>query len=303
MTTQSSKTSGGLSQSMLLVHDAGGLGLHEGSYFVPTMGALHEGHGGLIRQARAMAEASGLGAERPKVAVSIFVNPTQFNDQGDLARYPRTLEEDLAVCTRAGADVVFAPSVEVMYPQGLKAGVIQVPSAGTDPKLEDAFRPGHFAGVCQVVYRLFELVRPRAALFGEKDYQQLAVIRQMTTRMKLPVAIVPCGTIREADGLAMSSRNRFLTATERQQAPAIYRAMLAAGRATSPLDAERVMREMISQAGMLVEYAVVRDAQTLLAMKASDLSVSGRKAGQGRMIVAARLGSVRLIDNMAWPLS
>jgi pantoate--beta-alanine ligase len=269
----------------------------EGSYFVPTMGALHAGHGALVRQARAMAEASGLGEQRPKVSVSIFVNPTQFNDSSDLSRYPRTLKADLALCREAGADFVFAPSVEVMYPQGLKAGTIAVPPAGSQPRLEDAFRPGHFEGVCQVVYRLFELVKPRAALFGEKDYQQLAVIRQMTTRMKLPVAIVPCVTIREHDGLAMSSRNRFLTSTERQQAPAMYRAMVAASRETSPVAAEAMMKAQIEQAGMLVEYTVVRDAQTLLPMGAG----GEIKPGAGRMIVAARLGSVRLIDNMSWP--
>jgi pantoate--beta-alanine ligase len=151
------------------------------------------------------------------------------------------------------------------------------------------------------VYRLFELVRPSAALFGEKDYQQLAVIRQMTTRMKLPVAIVPCATIREHDGLAMSSRNRFLTTTERQQAPAIYRAMMAAGKEATPMHAERVLQEMITRSGLHVEYAVVRDAGTLLPIAAGAEVNSGKSAG-GRMIVAARLGSVRLIDNMAWPL-
>jgi pantoate--beta-alanine ligase len=278
---------------MQIVTGIDGLAAFAGGVFVPTMGALHEGHGALVRRAASISGERSASGVRAPVVVSVFVNPTQFNDPSDLARYPRTLEADAELCRRAGADAVFVPGVEVMYPPGEAAswGVPELPSVATRPGLEDAHRPGHFAGVCQVVRRLFDLVRPRAALFGEKDWQQLAVIRAMTKQLGLPVEIVACETVREADGLAMSSRNRFLGSEERVQALAISRA-LSAGRAeATPEGAARVMRQVVESGGLGVEYAVVRDAETLQTPRAGSAC---------RALIAARLGSVRLIDNAPW---
>lgn len=187
--------------------------------------------------------------------------------------------------------MVFVPSVEEVYPEGRKPVVPPLPSAATEPGLEDALRPGHFAGVCQVVRWLFGAVKPGAAIFGEKDYQQLAVIRAMTREQRLPIVIVPGETIREADGLAMSSRNRFLTAEERPRAVAVSRALRMGQHAGTPNAAERVMREVLESAGLEVQYAVVRDAETLGGVDASRPM---------RALIAARLGSIRLIDNAAW---
>ena len=247
---------------------------------VPTMGALHAGHGALVR----LAALSGL-----PVVVSVFVNPTQFTEQADFERYPKTLEADVALSGAAGGAAVWAPSVADVYPQGPGAGVPELPRVATAPGLEDAFRPGHFAGVCQVVLRLFRAVRPVAAVFGEKDWQQLAVIRAMTAMQGLPVEIVPGETVRDADGMAMSSRNRFLSAEERTRGLAISRALLAAKAEADPANAERVMREVLATAGLTPEYAVVRDAETLEAPRA------GRAV---RRLIAARVGATRLIDNM-----
>lgn len=255
---------------------------------VPTMGALHAGHASLVSQA----VATGL----PTI-VSVFVNPTQFNDPADLARYPRTLETDVALCAEAGARAVWAPGVEDVYPRGLEAGAVALPEAAVRPGLEDAHRPGHFAGVCQVVRRLFEVVCARVAVFGEKDWQQLAVIRGMVEAERggalagaMPT-IVAGPTVREADGLAMSSRNRFLTAEDRVRARAISRALRASVYAGTPAEAEAVMREVLSEESIDPEYAVVRDADTLEAV---------RPGGAARALIAARVGSVRLIDNAAW---
>jgi len=270
--------------------------LPSGSVFVPTMGALHEGHAGLIRQGAKVAAGGA-------VVVSIFVNPTQFNDASDYSRYPKTLESDRKVCVGAGATHVFVPAVELMYPRGMdrareEAALIDLPSVATRPGLEDARRPGHFAGVYQVVWRLFELIRPGVAIFGEKDWQQLQVIRAMTERMNaergMATKIIPSPTIREADGLAMSSRNRFLTADERRIAPVIHRAMLEARDCRSVEEAEGLLLRRLGDAGLVVEYGVVRHAETLLGL------TSGESRESGRMLVAARLGSVRLIDNMSW---
>ena len=260
-----------------------------GNAFVPTMGALHEGHLALLRRARA------LSANRP-VVVSIFVNPTQFGPGEDLARYPRTPEADLAACRAAGVDVVFCPGAEVIYPPDAEIPVPVLPGLATRPGLEDAQRPGHFAGVSQVVARLFDLVRPAIAVFGEKDYQQLLVIRAMvggqTTRWGgLRVEGHP--TVREADGLAASSRNRCLSREDRQRALGLWGALEAArtqwARAPDPDRAERAMREVLEAARLEIDYAAVRDAETL-----EPLATAGRPA---RALVAARLGTVRLIDN------
>jgi pantoate--beta-alanine ligase len=246
------------------------------------MGALHAGHAALIRAA------AGMAGGNPCV-VSIFVNPTQFNQASDFARYPRTLEADLAVCGAAGAAAVFAPAPEMVYPPGRAIEVPALPAVATEPGLEDAFRPGHFAGVCQVVKRLFELLRPEAAVFGEKDWQQLRVVSAMSEASGLGVRVVPHATQRDADGLAMSSRNRFLTATERAAALAIPRALAAAVAERAAGAAEGAMRAALS--GLRVEYAAVRDAAAL--------GPIGR--GPGRALIAAWSGATRLIDNAPWP--
>lgn len=262
--------------------------------FVPTMGALHEGHAVLIERGVREARERGFSG----CVVSIFVNPTQFNEKSDFERYPRTLAADLAVCEKAGAAAVYVPRVEDVYPTGLGAGVRvpALPSVAVRPGLEDAHRPGHFAGVCQVVARLFEIVHPAAAVFGEKDWQQLAVVRAMVEREDLEVEVIGAPTVRECDGLAMSSRNRFLSAEDRVRAIAISRALHAGGSAASPDDAEAVMRRVLGEAGIEPEYAVVREASTL------ERPPGGRPmvGVEWRALIAARVGSVRLIDNCAW---
>jgi pantoate--beta-alanine ligase len=256
-----------------------------GGVLTPTMGALHAGHAALIRRAVELA-----GRESPGAVVSIFVNPTQFNESRDFERYPRTLEADLAVCRAAGARLVFAPDPGVMYPSAEAAPVPPLPGVATQPGLEDAHRPGHFAGVCQVVLRLFRLLEPAGAVFGEKDWQQVQVVKAMTQEQALPVTIVPHPTIRDPDGLAMSSRNRFLSGPERAAALAIPRALAAAAREQEPAQAEQAMRRELARSALRVEYAVVRDAQTLV----------GPPRGAGRALIAAWSGGTRLIDNAAW---
>ncbi len=274
---------------MHIATDEKGLGGLRGGVVVPTMGALHDGHAALIRRAVEVA-----GGERP-VVVTIFVNPTQFNEPADFERYPRTFDADVAMCTRAGADAVFAPSVDEVYPSGDRRAAPTLPEQATAPGLEDRFRPGHFKGVCEVVRRLFELTGASAAVFGEKDWQQLQVIRAMTARDGLGVAITPCPTVREPDGLAMSSRNRFLSAGERASAAAVSRALCeACGKATAG-EAERVMREVLEAEGLEAEYAVAREAESLRAREPG-------WRGPGRALIAARLGTVRLIDNAPWPI-
>ncbi|MBL0870380.1 MAG: pantoate--beta-alanine ligase [Phycisphaerales bacterium] len=262
---------------------------------VPTMGALHEGHAALVRRARSWANNNDPAA---LVVVTIFVNPTQFNDPADLQRYPRTLDADCTLCEAAGADAVLCPSVEEVYPPNAppKPSDSELPAVATAPKLEDARRPGHFAGVYQVVRRLFELTRCRRAVFGEKDWQQLQLVRAMVQQLNLSIHIDPAPTIRESDGLAMSSRNRFLSPTERAVAPAVYRAMQAAQRTNSIADAERTMRETLQHAGLDVEYAVAREAQSLMPITTS----TSTDRASVRLLIAAKLGSIRLIDNAPW---
>lgn len=256
-----------------------------GCALVPTMGALHEGHASLVRLAR---EHAGSGP----VVVSVFVNPTQFNERTDFDRYPRVLEEDCRWCEELGVDVVFAPAVEVVYPEGEDVPVGPLPAVATRPKLEDAYRPGHFEGVCQVVRRLFVLTGAATGVFGAKDWQQLQVVRAMSEEEGLGVKIVPGETVREADGLAMSSRNRLLDDEARARAVVISRAIREAGGLGSPGQAEALMAEMIRGAGLELEYAAVRDAATLGAPA---------PGGPCRSLVAARVGGVRLIDNGPWP--
>ena len=274
---------------MQVIHDAAGLPPFHGGMFVPTMGALHEGHFTLVREA---AKRRASGASRPPVIVSIFVNPTQFNDPKDLERYPRTLDQDAAGCERAGADVLFAPSADVIYPPGVTIPTPHLPAVASEPKLEDAHRPGHFAGVCQVVNRLFDLVLPSAAFFGEKDWQQFQVIAAMTRRQRRPIQIVPIPTIREPDGLAMSSRNVFLKGEDRARARALSEALRVAAMKRSPTEAENAMAEVLLDRGVEPEYAVVRHAETLLPP-----GLNPSKDDPLRALIAARIGPVRLIDN------
>ncbi|HEY0902925.1 MAG TPA: pantoate--beta-alanine ligase [Marmoricola sp.] len=261
--------------------------------FVPTMGALHDGHLSLISRAREEVGSDGV------VAVSIFVNPTQFGPGEDLDRYPRTLDADLQLCAEAGVDVVFTPAVHEVYPGG--TGDDRVRSAVTvDPGpladvLEGAVRPGHFAGVLTVVAKLFGLVRPDVAVFGEKDYQQLALVRRMAADLCLGVDVVGAPTVREPDGLAMSSRNRFLEGDERVEAAALSRALFAAQEA-----AVRGAEAALGSARAELRRTHLVDLD-YLEIAAPDLGPTP-VAGPARMLVAARVGGTRLIDNIALEL-
>jgi pantoate--beta-alanine ligase len=252
--------------------------------FVPTMGALHDGHVQLLKHARPLGDT---------LVASIFVNPTQFAPGEDFASYPRTFDADLERCAEAGVDVVFAPAVQTMYPTGLDETVTVDPGPlGT--VLEGAVRPTHFRGVLTVVAKLFGLVRPDVAVFGEKDYQQLTLIRHMARELGLGVEIVGCPTVREPDGLAMSSRNRYLSPEERQRA-AHLSAALRAGVAAGPKGADEVLaeaRSVLDTAGITPDYLVLTDA---------DLG-DAKPGADARLLVAARIGAPRLIDNTALTL-
>jgi pantoate--beta-alanine ligase len=244
---------------------------------VPTMGALHDGHAELIRLAGTLADA---------VAVSIFVNPLQFGPAEDLDRYPRTPERDLELSDRLGVGLVFAPAAAEMYPDGRSAVTVDPGPLGA--LLEGASRPGHFAGVLTVVTKLLGLVRPDVAVFGEKDYQQLALIRRTVADLELGVRIVGGPTVRDPDGLALSSRNRYLTAEQRQQALALPRA-LRAGADEGPNGAGAVLKAATEALrGIDVDY---------LALRGVDLGPAPA-AGPARLLVAARIGTTRLIDNV-----
>lgn len=223
---------------------------------VPTMGALHVGHGSLIKRA---SEENGV------AVVSVFLNPTQFNDKSDLDRYPRTLEADCQLAEQMGADVVFAPSVSEIYPEPDSR---QFSFPPVTEVMEGAYRPGHFNGVCQVVSRLFYIARPDRAYFGEKDFQQIAVVKRLVAYLGMPIKIVECAIVREADGLAMSSRNTLLKPDERAVAPQIYKA-LAESVAFSKSHTVEETRQSVadklnSKAGFSVEYFSIVDAESLL---------------------------------------
>jgi len=230
------------------------------------------------------------------------VNPTQFGPREDFAKYPRTLDADVALAERCGADAVFAPAAEVMYPDGVEAARSQaesfpLPPAAREPGLEDACRPGHFGGVCQVVARLFDLTRPAISIFGEKDYQQLRVLTQMAALAGDrwgAMRVEPGPTVREPDGLAMSSRNRYLRPEQRDQALGLVRALQMAASAQHPATAESLMAATLAEHGLSVDYAVVRDAETLLPVHGFERPT--------RALIAARLDTVRLIDNLAMPV-
>lgn len=276
---------------MQTVTDSAGLAPFHGGVFVPTMGALHAGHAALIRRAASIASHAGL-----RVVVSIFVNPTQFNDPADFALYPRTIEADAAIARDHRADCLFIPTPEVVYPPGTTIPAPPLPAVGTEPGLEDAHRPGHFAGVCHVCHRLFQLVRPSIAVFGEKDWQQLQVVSTMVESLGMPLRIVSHETLREPGGLAMSSRNVRLSPAERTQALAISRALVVAGREPTPAAAEAAAARVLADAGITPEYAAVREAASL-----GPLRSPGPPWPPARILIAARVGQVRLIDNAPWP--
>ncbi len=251
--------------------------------FVPTMGNLHAGHFSLVELARRRAD---------RVVASVFVNPTQFGPNEDFERYPRTAEADVAGLQNAGCDLAWLPSVEQMYPFGAANAVcMRVP--GITDVLDGAYRPGHFDGVVTVVSRLFNQVQPDVAAFGRKDYQQLAVIRYLVRDLAFPVELLPADIVREPDGLAMSSRNQYLSPEERAVAPTIRRTLLemrASAQAGSPRAVvEAQATAMLEAAGFAVDYAVVRDR-----LLAEPADASGERVA----LIAARLGTTRLIDNL-----
>jgi pantoate--beta-alanine ligase len=273
---------------MPIAHTIDQLAPFTGGILIPTMGALHPGHLLIVEAARKYADKhSGL-----PVVVSIFVNPTQFNEQIDFDTYPKRLEQDARGCTDAGATCIFAPAVETMYPEHNPVPIPPLPAVVDGPRLEDLYRPGHFPGVCQVCNRLFELCKPRATIFGEKDWQQLTAIRAMCAQLDLPIDVLGHPTVREADGLAMSSRNLNLTPEQRGQAVGIARGLVEAGKHTDPAVAEQAGLQAAEACGVRMEYLSVRDAETLLA------PTPGKPA---RVLAAGRLGDVRLIDNAPWP--
>lgn len=252
---------------------------------VPTMGNLHEGHLSLVRLAREHAE---------KVVVSIFVNPTQFSEDEDFDDYPRTLERDARRLKKTGADLIFAPSVETMYPFGLQdATTISVPRITEN--FCGASRPGHFDGVTSVVARLFALVQPDSAIFGQKDYQQQLVIRHMSLDLSLPVAIITGETVREDDGLAMSSRNQYLSDDERAIAPRLYEVISSVGSELQDgrRDFEKIeieSTEKLTEAGFDVDYFSIRRAQ--------NLQIPDRDCDELVVLAAVGLSKARLIDNI-----
>lgn len=258
--------------------------------FVPTMGALHEGHAALIRRARRVAGSTG------NVVVSIFVNPTQFGPKEDFSRYPRTLAADAALCLREGVDLLFHPEAGEMYARDAS---VTLNERTLSQGLCGASRPGHFDGVCTVVCMLFQIVRPSVAIFGEKDWQQLAIIRRMVRDLKIPVKILGHATVREEDGLAMSSRNRLLTPENRLLAPRIYQALLSAlmecesGETSVARLRRHLLTDLTSIPGATVDYAEIVQSDTLQPLKRIDQAVPVRA------LVAVRLGSVRLIDNIS----
>lgn len=252
---------------------------------VPTMGALHDGHVSLVRLAKRRAA---------KVVVSIFVNPTQFAPTEDFSSYPRTWKSDMAKLSAEAVDLVWNPDVKTMYPDGFATRI--VPEGPATAGLEDRFRPHFFGGVATVVGKLFTQVRPDFAIFGEKDYQQLQVVARMAADLDLGVKVIGSKTVRERDGLAMSSRNVYLSADERRMASELFRAMKeSAARLRGGGDVDAAMlagTEIIKAAGFALDYFELRDARSLA-------PVTSIKDGPMRILVAARLGTTRLIDNMA----
>jgi pantoate--beta-alanine ligase len=261
---------------------------------VPTMGALHVGHMSLIDIARKHA---------PHVAVSIFVNPTQFGPREDFEKYPRPIEQDLAKCEAVGVDMVFRPSEDQIYPKGVATEVsdVNVDMPALSSVLEGRARPNHFKGVCQIVAKLFNILQPNVACFGEKDYQQLRIMSAMVEALNWPIEIVACPTVREPEGLAMSSRNQYLTPPQRQRALAISKALFAAREdfAKGVRQANRLVatiQNILLEGGvqgrvpLLIDYVAAVDAQTLRTIEVV--------SAPAVLAVAARLAATRLIDNV-----
>ena len=255
--------------------------------FVPTMGALHEGHLTLVRQCV---------AENEVCMVSIFVNPTQFNNKADLEKYPRNVEKDAQLLEEAGCAYVFAPSAEEMYSTDELENTFQFDFGGMDRLMEGKFRPGHFNGVVQVVSKLFKLVQPDKAYFGKKDFQQLAIIHRMVRLMHFPVEVVDCPIVREASGLAMSSRNERLSAAERDTAANIYRILNESRNLTDKMSpgelTQWVTDEVNNAGGLSVEYFDIADRETLITID--------RWQPESIGCIAVFCGEVRLIDNIEY---
>ncbi len=281
-----------MSQRLIVVRDLSRLrrqvarfrGAGEAVALIPTMGALHEGHLSLVRVARRKAR---------RVIVSIFVNPAQFAPTEDFASYPRTFEADVAALRAIGADVVWNPPVEVMYPAGFATRI--VPEGPAKAGLEDAVRPHFFGGVATIVCKLLLQSLPDVAVFGEKDYQQLKVVMQMVQDLDIPVRIVGAPTVRERDGLAMSSRNAYLAPAERATAPLLHQVLReCAGRIAAGARAAAALaqgRKAIARGGFALDYLELRDAKTLAPVAPQTEAM--------RLLVAAKLGTTRLIDNIA----
>jgi len=297
LTTKQRAIKGEYLRRMQIIEHAESLAPLHGCALVPTMGALHAGHASLIQRAA---------SDGRPVVVSLFVNPTQFAAGEDFSKYPRTLEADRELCQAAGATAIFIPSVQDMYPHGVdaantEAATLQLPLVATQPKLEDAQRPTHFAGVCQVVAKLFDMCQPAAAYFGEKDFQQLRVIQDMARREGArwkELVVHGCPTIRESDGLAMSSRNRYLQPNQRENALGLSRALSVAQESVrAGMDIAAAENEMLRVLGLHqleVEYAVIRAPDTLLPIGKFEPKLKS----VARALIAARLKSVRLIDNV-----
>ena len=256
--------------------------------FVPTMGALHQGHISLLEKAK---------KENNITIASIFVNPLQFNDKEDLKKYPRTLETDLEKLNVAGCDVVFNPTADEMYfelrVRNQKTDAV-IDLEDLDKVMEGVQRPGHFQGVCIVVKKLFEIIEPNKAYFGEKDFQQLAVIKHMVNTLNIPVEIIACPTLREEDGLAMSSRNTLLTPDERKNAPLLYKTLLGSKETQGTISQIKkwVTDQINSNHFMKLEYFEIVNAETLMPLH------SVNDAKEIRACIAVKMGSVRLIDNI-----
>lgn len=256
--------------------------------FVPTMGALHQGHVSLVSYSR---------QENAVTVVSIFVNPTQFNDKNDLKNYPRTLEADLAKLGQNGVDVVFVPSVEEMYPE---TDTRIFDFENLDKLMEGAHRPGHFNGVAQVVSKLFAIVKPDRAYFGDKDFQQVAIIKQMVRKLKLSVQIIPCPIVREADGLAMSSRNALLSPIQRRNVPVISQTLFESRKLAEKTEVEKLKKWVVDtinkNSELKVEYFEIVDDTELMPI----LSWEEPKSKVG--CIAVKVGNIRLIDNVRYNL-
>lgn len=256
---------------------------------VPTMGALHPGHLSLIEAGKQLAD---------HVIVTIYVNPTQFGPKEDFSKYPRPLADDLAMCEKAGAAGVFHPTNEEVYPPHALESSLMIPSL--DGILEGAFRPAHFAGVCRVVAKLFNMAQPDVACFGRKDFQQLKVIEAMTEDLAMPIRIVGCPTLRDADGMAMSSRNRYLTPDMRKRGLGLFkalseaRAMVEERGELDPHAVEAAMQMVLQSHKVEVQYAVVRHPQTLGKIDVIEPLLTGGVVA----LIAAKVDDVRLIDNM-----